>query len=75
MSESFNIAQALEDIEEIWSSNSPQKYSRLTWEKEQFDELIQAPLFKTIFPEKKLDRKFRKMLKPFIFGKGDKTIY
>ncbi len=75
MSENNDIVRALEEIESIWKSNKPEIYSRLIWEKEQFDELIESPLFKTVFSEKKLDRKFRDMLKPFIFEKGDKTIY
>ncbi len=75
MGRSINIQEELDKIEAIWSSNKPEAYSRLTWEKEQFVDIVQSPIFKTVFPEKRIDRKFRKLLKPFIFGKGDKTIY
>lgn len=71
----MDILSEIKDLEAIWSSNKPEEYSCLTWEKEQFDKIVQSPLFKTVFPEKEIDRKFRKLLKPFIFDEGHKTIY
>lgn len=70
-----DIVEDLKCIENIWSTNVLYKFIQQTWEKEEFEKIIQSSLFKTIFPEKEIDRKFRKLLKPFIFEKGEKKIY
>ena len=62
-----DIVEDLKRIENIWNTNNLKKFIDQKWEKEEFEKIIQSPLFKTIFPEKEIDRKFRKLLKPFIF--------
>lgn len=70
-----DIVEDLKRIEKIWNTNNLKKFIDQKWEKEEFEKIIQSSLFKTIFPEKEIDRKFRKLLKPFIFEKGEKKIY
>ncbi len=48
---------------------------KISWNKEEFDEILQSPVFTREFSDKLLDRKFRELLEPFIFDHGEKTIY
>ena len=56
-----DIVEDLKRIENIWNTNNPYIFIEQTWEKEEFEKIIQSPLFKTIFPEKEIDVQYQQM--------------
>jgi Predicted hydrolase (metallo-beta-lactamase superfamily) len=71
-----NILEEIYKIENAWSTSDLIKLNEVLWHsKEDYDEIINSPVFKMSFTEEQLNRKFRDILRPFIFNNNQKTIY
>lgn len=70
-----DITREIDRIQEVWESYDLNSYFRERWNREDFEEIVNSERYKESFPEKKLDRKFRELLRPFHYFFGSKTIY
>ena len=71
----MDLLKAISDLETVWKSNDLFVFKGLRWSREEFEAILQSDVFRALFPEKEIDRKFRGILKPFIFERGEKTVF
>ncbi len=71
----MDLLKTISDLETVWKSNDPFVFKGLRWSREEFEAILQSDVFRALFPEKEIDRKFRGILKPFIFERGEKTVF
>ena len=71
----MELLDEISKLEEIWDSETIEKFTELKWTVDDFQELTASPLFQSIFTEKILRKKFRSFLKPFNDLKKGKKVY
>lgn len=71
----MELLDEISKLEEIWDSETIEKFTELKWTVDDFQELTASPLFQSIFTEKILRKNFRSFLKPFNDLKKGKKVY